>query len=255
MTFTKRQLPGRLAARRAGLVLGMALLLGFAGPFGTYPALRTPVRYAFWIGMVFAGYAAALAADKLVPAAPRLGQAMRLVAVATASALPATFLTAWVLTFVQPGRVIEPRHLPALFVAVAAVQVAIVFTLLRELKSPSQPLPARIREKSGSFPQALLSRLPKRLGEEIIALEAEDHYLRVHTTLGSELVLMRLSDAVASIEPDLGLQVHRSWWVAHAAICEVNRADQRLQLRLANGLAVPVGRTYSAAVRNIRSRS
>jgi len=233
----------------------MGLLLGFAGPFGTYPALSRPVRYAFWIGMVFAGYAAGWAAGKLVPTASRLGPGLRLVTVAAASAVPMTFIAAWVLSFVQPGRVIEPLHLPALFVAVAAVQVAIVFTLLREPRSPSQPLPPRSREKLGSFPHALLSRLPKRLGEEIIALEAEDHYLRVHTTLGSELVLMRLSDAVASIEPDLGLQVHRSWWVAHAAIREVNRADQRIQLRLANGLAVPVGRTYSAAVRHIRSRS
>ncbi|QNN67429.1 LytTR family transcriptional regulator [Sphingomonas lutea] len=91
--------------------------------------------------------------------------------------------------------------------------------------------------------------MPSRLGTEIVALEAEDHYLRVHTMLGSDLVLMRLSDAIAAIGPDLGLQVHRSWWVARDAIREVVRTDQRSQLRLMNGLTVPVGRTYTAAVR------
>jgi DNA-binding LytR/AlgR family response regulator len=108
--------------------------------------------------------------------------------------------------------------------------------------------------KSASFPSALLSRLPSRLGDEIVALEAEDHYLRVHTTLGSNLILMRLSDAIAGIEPDLGLQVHRSWWVADDAICEIIRSEQRTHLKLSNGLLVPVGRTYSAAVRSRAAR-
>jgi len=165
-----------------------------------------------------------------------------------------TFVAAWVIPLVRPGHVYEPLQLPALFGAVAVVQLAIVFTLLRKSSVPPQPTPAPSRAMSGSFPRALLSRLPNRLGEEIVALEAEDHYLRVHTTLGSELVLMRLSDAVAAIEPDLGLQVHRSWWVAHDAICEFIRSGQRPHLKLRNGLVVPVGRTYSAAVRSRSAR-
>jgi DNA-binding LytR/AlgR family response regulator len=88
------------------------------------------------------------------------------------------------------------------------------------------------------------------LGKEVVALEAEDHYLRVHTTLGSDLILMRLSDAIAAMRPDLGLQVHRSWWVAHDAILEFGRSEQRTYLKLTNGLLVPVGRTYSGAVRS-----
>jgi DNA-binding LytR/AlgR family response regulator len=60
---------------------------------------------------------------------------------------------------------------------------------------------------------------------------------------------MRLSDAVAAIGPDLGLQVHRSWWVAEDAICEFTKSNDRSHLKLRNGLLVPVGRTYTAAVR------
>ena len=37
-------------------------------------------------------------------------------------------------------------------------------------------------------------------GAEIFAVEAEDHYLRLHTSRGSDLILMRLSDAVAELE-------------------------------------------------------
>jgi hypothetical protein len=225
------------------------VLLGFAGPFGSYPPLSAPVRYGFWIGMVFAGYAAALAAEKLVPETSISRPELRLGAVTIASALPLTFVAAWAIPLVRPGHVYEPLQLPALFVAVAVVQLAITFTLLRKPSVSLRPPPAQSLDRSGAFPHALLSRLPNRLGEEIVALEAEDHYLRVHTALGSDLVLMRLSDAIAAIGPDLGLQVHRSWWVADEAIREIIRSEQRSHLKLSNGLLVPVGRTYSAAVR------
>jgi hypothetical protein len=254
MPFTMRQRLAWALARRAAPVLGLGVLLGFAGPFGGHPPLSAPIRYAFWIGMVFAGYGAALAAEKLVPETSISRPELRLGAVAIASALPLTFVAAWVISLVRPGHLFQPLQLPALFGPVAVVQLAIVFTLLRKPHVPPQSPPGPSRDTSGSFPPTLLSRLPNRLGEEIVALEAEDHYLRVHTALGSDLVLMRLSDAIAAIRPDLGLQVHRSWWVAHDAICGIIRSEQRTQLRLNNGLLVPVGRTYSAAVRSRAAR-
>jgi hypothetical protein len=254
MPLTMRQLLAWPLVRRVAPVLGLGVLLGFAAPFATHPPLSAPVRYGFWIGMVFVGYFAALAAEKLIPDTPVSRPEFRLGAVAIASALPLTFVAAWVIPILRPGHVYQPLQLPALFGPVAAVQLAIVFTSLRKPSGLVAPSPAGSRDPSGSFPPALLSRLPHRLGHQILALEAEDHYLRVHTTIGSDLVLMRLSDAVAAIEPDLGLQVHRSWWVAQDAISEFVRSDQRSHLKLINGLVVPVGRTYTAAVRTRAAR-
>jgi hypothetical protein len=249
MPLTMRQLLAWPLARRVAPVLALGVLLGFAAPFASHPPLSAPVRYGFWIGMVFVGYFAALAAEKLVPETSVSRPELRLGAVAIASALPLTFFAAWVIPVLRPGHLYQPLQLPALFGPVAAVQLAIVFTLLRKPSGLVPPSPAASREPSGSFPPALLSRLPHRLGDQIMALEAEDHYLRVHTTIGSDLVLLRLSDAVAAIEPDLGLQVHRSWWVAQDAICEFVKSQERSHLKLRNGLLVPVGRTYMAAVR------
>jgi hypothetical protein len=254
MPFTMRQLPTQPLIRRSAFVLGVGVLLGFAGPFGSYPPLSAPVRYAFWIGMVFAGYVAALAAEKLVPESSVPRPELRLGAVALASALPLTFVAAWAIPLVRPGHLYHPLQLPVLFAAVAAVQLLIVFTLLRKPSGLPLPFPASPRAVPASFPRSLLARLPNRLGDEIVALEAEDHYLRVHTTLGSDLILMRLSDAIAAMDPDLGLQVHRSWWVADDAIREMVRSEQRTCLKLSNGLTVPVGRTYSAALRSRAAR-
>jgi len=250
MTSAKRQRLSVPAVERGALVLGFGLLLGLFGPFGTYPTLARPVRYAFWVGLVAAGFAAALAARHLVSSSrfATLDPRVRAALVAALSALPMTFLVDWVMTLVQPGRVIDAARLPGLYAAVAAVQLLIVVALLRELRA-AEPSPAPAEDARPAFPEALLARLPRRLGCEIVALEAEDHYLRVHTRLGADLILMRLSDAAGSIDPRLGLQVHRSWWVAHDAVAELVRTDQRLLIQLDTGLKVPIGRTYASAVR------
>ncbi|MFV3127216.1 LytTR family DNA-binding domain-containing protein [Niveispirillum sp. KHB5.9] len=256
--------------------------MGFAGPFGTYPALERPVRYAFWIGLILAGYGFAIGAMRLCELFPGIARAGRWTMnalIALASAVPMTFVVAWTLVLVQPGRVVPPTQLPILFLCVAAVQIVIVVALIRPVAGTpvqtaelSQPERTEIPEESAplapadraadtseiqvssdaspAFPAALLARVPSELGPEIIALEAEDHYVRVHTPKGSTLVLMRLSDAVGLLDEALGMRVHRSWWVARRAIGSIQRDRQRLMLRLTNGAQVPVGRMYVTAVRD-----
>jgi hypothetical protein len=95
-----------------------------------------------------------------------------------------------------------------------------------------------------------LERLPLKLrGAEVWAVEAEDHYLRLHTSKGQDLILMRLADAVAELEGIEGMQVHRSWWVARDAITDARRGDGRATLTLKDGAEVPVSRTYAAQLR------
>jgi DNA-binding LytR/AlgR family response regulator len=96
----------------------------------------------------------------------------------------------------------------------------------------------------------LLSRLPPGIGSDIIALETEDHYLRVHAAGGSALILMRMADAVTLLDPRLGAQVHRRWWVAERAVTGLRSEGQKLFLCLTNETLVPVGRTFLAAARS-----
>ncbi len=61
-------------------------------------------------------------------------------------------------------------------------------------------------------------RLPAKLrGAVIYAVSAQDHYLRLHTSKGSDLFLMRVSDAIAELDGSEGAQTHRSWWVVREA--------------------------------------
>lgn len=99
-------------------------------------------------------------------------------------------------------------------------------------------------------PPRFLERLPPRLrGSEIYAVEAEDHYLRLHTSKGQDLILLRLSDAVAELEGIEGAQTHRSWWVAKAAVRDAKRGDGRATLTLTSGVEAPVSRAYARTLR------
>jgi len=59
----------------------------------------------------------------------------------------------------------------------------------------------------------------------------------------------RFGDALQELGGLEGLQVHRSWWVARAAIAAVERDGQRMSLTLSTGLVVPVSRAYQKIVR------
>lgn len=95
---------------------------------------------------------------------------------------------------------------------------------------------------------------PRLAKGRLLALEAEDHYLRVHTDRGSTLILMRLRDAAEALGPSAGWQPHRSFWLAAGAEAEVQRHGQSWRLVLPTGLVVPVSRQNVGAMRDAGHR-
>lgn len=250
MQFAQRQRLSWGKGRPLLVAIGLGLLLGFLGPFGTNPGYSTATRYAFWLAMTVAGVVAAMAAERLLqPAALRSG-AVRVVATAVLSAVPMTFVVAWTMAQLQSGRQFAPMQLPGLFAAVAVIQLVIVLATAWASPADARPEAAvPVEPAPPVFPHALLAKLPQGTGTQIVALETEDHYLRVHAAGGSALVLMRMADAVDAIDPRLGAQVHRRWWVSQAAVAGLETDGQRVVLRLADGRRIPVGRTFVPAVR------
>ena len=226
-------------------------LLGVTGPFGSQSALGPAVRYPFWIIIALVGFGAAAAAERVLSStSPGRRTATRIVVVAVASAVPMTFFVAWAMGVVKPGRTFSPVQLLGLFPYVALVQL-----LIARIISPDDPIPAAAPAEQPAaapeYPPEFVSKLPAALRRDILALEAEDHYVRVHTLHGSALILMRLADAAALIDPRLGLRVHRSWWVAKDGVRAVERTPGRAIARLLDDTAVPISRTYLSASRTV----
>ena len=260
MSFTKRELHLPPLAAQLATALALGLFFAALGPFGTYADLAVGMRYAYWVGLVLVGYLNILVAAHAIAAfAPRLATPWSLAWITLASALPTSFVVAWVESLVRLSHPVPLSVFPRVYGSVAVIQLAMLLFLTR-FRPPAEMLLLRKRRQEVQAAPILdtpapapantfAKRIPAHLGGELLALGAEDHYLRVLTPLGSDLILMRLSDALGELGPGAGLQVHRSWWVAKDAVRELRRDGARTVLVLCNGLEVPVSRTYLATVR------
>lgn len=83
----------------------------------------------------------------------------------------------------------------------------------------------------------------------ILALQAEDHYVRVIGADTSDMILINLSDAITEIGSDKGIRVHRGWWVALGAAEQLRRDGRNLQAILHNGQTVPISRANISAAK------
>ena len=122
-------------------------------------------------------------------------------------------------------------------------------------RDQAQPVPARLSTVLTAAEQAaassFLDRLPARIGTAVIALQSEDHYVRVHARNGDALILGTISDAINAVEGQgvAGQRVHRSWWIATAAVADCRADGRRLTAVLDNGLEVPISQTYRELAR------
>jgi hypothetical protein len=241
-TFLRTYWHSFAAATAAGVFLAAV------GAFGT-GAAPIAARLIYWVPLILTGTAAGFAVALQTMRRPKIGEnSIAVWAIVTGLvALPGT-LAVWSYTTLIFGA--SPRSLLILFVDVAIVTgAASAIMMLINRPGPVTHAPAP-SAPTGALAVRFLERLPPKLrGAAIYAVEAEDHYLRIRTSKGSELVLMRMSDAIAELEGIEGAQTHRSWWVARDAIAEVKREERRVTLVLKDGSQAQVSRPNVAALR------
>jgi hypothetical protein len=224
---------------------GVGVLLAFLGPFGSYGA-PLPDRLVFWIASVIAGTGLSALTTLLLPIRWRGHSGPVYVLTATALVTPLqTLVVQLLLPMIAPPQIVSEisfwQNLPNVAVLVLIGTSAAWVFQTRPTVAPVVPV-----QSAPTAPETtpFFARLPHALGTQVLCLEMEDHYLRVHTSLGNALILMRLRDAVAELRAVPGMQVHKSWWVARAALAGAERGKSGWELILTDGRRVPVGRTY-----------
>lgn len=232
--------------RRLWLVLlGAGLVIGLAGPFGTYDSLPALPRIGYWLVVVattfWLGYLVSFATSSWMEDRG-FGSPISIGVGAVAASVPLTLFLAglhWII-FAAPFWAETLRLFP--YVAAIAIAVA-AFSEALQAREAGPPAPA------ASPPEpAWLDRLPAHLGRGLISLQAEDHYVRARTELGEALIRTRLQDAANDLG-EFGIRVHRSWWVARNAIHAYRYRNGLPVIVLHDGRALPVGRTYRRSVR------
>lgn len=94
---------------------------------------------------------------------------------------------------------------------------------------------------------AFLAQLPPAIGTDLIAIQADLHYLQVRTTRGRATVLASIAAAETALGDD-GLRVHRSHWVALRHVVRLARTARGTFLTLTDGSRVPVSRRRAGEV-------
>ena len=243
-------------------MLGISLVLAVIGPFGTFDSMSFAQRLPYFLVAGFSTWLLVAGLIRLLLRWDALDSWHPVARAALAGALAALpgalvlFALEATLRTTPPLRALLwliPNH-ALLTISISVVISLFVAQRLRQeadlerarVAALPPPAPAPTVEPAAA---GFFRRIPPALGRDLLALEMEDHYLRIHTAIGSELILLRLRDAIAELGEAAGLQVHRSWWVAHGAVQGANRDGPRLTLVLRNGLEVPVSKTWREAVR------
>jgi len=253
--FWRKLAAGVLRSVAIAAVAGV--FLAYAGAFGT-GAAPLAQRLGYWLTTMI--LATLIGAGVFLPVYLRGWLARRPLAgsviVALVMSAPLTVLV-WFLgpQFFPEYMATDWKLLPASFPPVFLV--SLLMTAINHLVADHDDKRAAHKARqmthaaaSGAAPPKFLERIPLKLrGGELYAVQAEDHYLRLHTSRGSDLILMRLADAVAELEGIEGAQTHRSWWVAKAAVTDARRGDGRAVLTLTNGVEAPVSRSFAGALR------
>ena len=247
------RLVGTDTARRwaidLAILVAIGLLMGFLGPFSSE---HVPIvgRYVYWMICMVGGGLIGIVADELL-SRPIVGPWTRVMLV---SVLMTPVVTLVVLTtehllmggpFGWSGYQQLVWQVLPILLAVMAVRALVWRRAPARIETRTviaPPLP----EAEAAFRMRLSA---KRRGSRLIAIEAHDHYLKVHTDAGAELIALRFADALEDLARAHGWRVHRSWWVAADAVEGVRWRRGTGEMRLVGGLTAPVSRAYRSMLK------
>ena len=246
--------------RAAALMIGLGLAFTVFGIYGT-SRLPFGVAWAYWTGTMVVGFGAATFIAPWVFDGPLKDRSPWLQVPVAATLITIPITAALLLIEGADGTPVPLSVWPVNFAYVFLITLVItsanyVLSVRKleadraaELEAQLQRAarPASASERPGA---AFLEKLPmKHRNADLYAVESEDHYLRVRTSAGQAMILMRLADAVAMLGGIEGLQTHRSWWVARDGLADVKKDGQRIILVLKDGAEAPVSRANAPRVR------
>jgi hypothetical protein len=226
-------------ARDVVLLLGAGLFLAVVGPFGSISA-GVLTRFLYWPSVIVGGGVIGITVDELLGRRldnPWLRWLVDSVVMTPGVCVLVGFASRWAF-----GPYPVQEILSGLVWQVFVISVAVMgVRQLVQLRVPP-PSPTSEPRPDAGFRRRLSAR---RREARLIAVEAEDHYLRVHTDAGSELIALRFADALSELAAVRGFQTHRSWWAAADAIEAVRWRRGGGEARLAGDLTAPVSRTFA----------
>lgn len=236
----------RARTKELGVLVAIGTFLTFMNPFNSVGGMPFVYGWLFWTGLIIYGSVVGSITVRLI--ANKLPMKYWWVLFIVAPPIIAAFVSPAIMAIQWlNGAPIPWQYVPRLYGLVLIISLAMTGMgyLIDRAGLSKSPVYSEEEEsgQSRNPEQLFLQRLPARYANaELYAVESDDHYLRIHTSLGQELILMRLSDAVRELEGLDGAQIHRSWWVARKGVKDILRADGKVSLKLQNDAIATVSR-------------
>jgi hypothetical protein len=82
----------------------------------------------------------------------------------------------------------------------------------------------------------------------LIAIKAEQHYIKIWSDQGTDMVRYRFRDLAETLQNCKGNQVHRSWWVDLGHVQSYRHTGRKLELNMGADLMIPVSLSYKNSV-------
>lgn len=222
------------------------LMLSISGPFNTSNSMTFPERLAFWLLIASStfgvGFFISLYFGEWFQQLG-VGEIIARILAGLMSGVPIALIVWLVGLFIfdfNAGR--DFTNLAILIGQCALIAAAISLLFLLFMKKDEQLHNLTVDKMSED--NLFLQRLSVELGNDLVSVQAQDHYLKVTTNKGSEMLLMRMGDACSELEAIDGMQVHRSWWVASGHVTGTTKNNSRVVLNLSDGQEVPVSRGF-----------
>lgn len=229
----------------------LGLILGLLGPFGSY-AMPLLQRLLYWVVLFNLGYFIYYITHQITrwlfnnkQTDKPLNQAIQFITPTLLASVPLSYLVAFATQFLIQTEVgLTPFALEVL-PQVLVLGLSIDFLMGLIYRDTAEIKQSNV-EKPG---QEFINRLPKELGDELICLVMEDHYMVVSTEKGEHMLLMRMKDALIELKNYPGMQVHRSSWIAVDKVKRVKKISRKTLLIMDNGIEISVSKKHLSATK------
>jgi hypothetical protein len=213
---------------------GVIAVCFLSGPFGTLEALPSGFRLIYWGLIVSTTSVLAMWLHSLF----RHWDGAKVLLIAVVS-IGFGFLVAGIVVLLSVSLLNPIDRYPGHIKLISySFPSAVVIFLLSALVMRTMSVSKNFSKEKRPALLERLERFPH--AKHVLSLSAQDHYVKVTTDIGSELCLMRLSDAIAQVKPTIGFQIHRSHWVAKSAIREIDNNGTASKVHLIDGRSLSI---------------
>lgn len=213
-----------------------SVVVAISGPFGTFETQSLLWRLLYWAGVIGVSIPIGILSrtfwSQII--APYPDWVEDVAAVGTMALVFGPLIVGFNISLIE-NTVYKAIGWPTVSLLTFIIGMGLV-TMRRWAQAELQPIDVtRPRDR-------LLDRIDAPVGVRLARVTSDNHHIRILTDDGAEYrILMRLRDAVAEIDVEAGLCIHRSHWVATNRVQGVTDTDGKEAVRLICGTTIPIG--------------